>query len=274
VVGAAAYTKGRGAAEYTMSVSWRPDAPMANFPLILSSAVEDVLRRGVARIWTDLDDNQTAQDVAVRALAIVPIRRERDIIGALCAFDVAPHALRDEDLDLLSAIAAGSLPRRGLPAVPIDREAADTIIRRELVRSGGDPQPLTVMLFAMTTQSSNELSPFDDILASLVRGNDLVVRWTPSQVVVVLAGVDNGLAQRVAGRISEIVETKTPQGAAVSSAVIEVGRAESLEDTIARAAATMSSSSSGGPSAAVPRLPVPSRGYRAATGNTRRRPQA
>jgi hypothetical protein len=158
--------------------------------------------------------------------------------------------------------------------VPIDREAADTIIRRELVRSGGDPQPLTVMLFAMTTQSSNELSPFDDILASLVRGNDLVVRWTPSQVVVVLAGVDNGLAQRVAGRISEIVETKTPQGAAVSSAVIEVGRAESLEDTIARAAATMSSSSSGGPSAAVPRLPVPSRGYRAATGNTRRRPQA
>lgn len=272
VVGTAAYTKARGATEYMMSVSWRPDAPTPDFPTMLPAAIVEVLRDGVAKVWTEVVDSRTATDVALRSLAIVPIVRGRDSIGVLCAFELERNALRQDDLETLRAIAGGATPRRGVPAVPLDRAAAHPIVQRELARASRDQQPLSVMLFAMTAPPKNEL-PFDDILASVVRGNDLVVRWTSSEVVVVLAGVDNGVAQRVAGRIGDVVQMKAAP-ATVSSAIAEVGTAESLEDTIARAAAAIQPSASSDPPE-TPRMSVPSRGYRPAGGTARRsRPQA
>jgi DNA-binding NarL/FixJ family response regulator len=268
-VGAATYTKPCGAAEYTVSVSWMPEAPMLNFPTILSSALEEVTAGGVAKSWTDPVDDPAA----LRSLAIVPIRRGREVAGALCLFDCEPHAFRQDDLETLRVIAEQPTARRGVPALPMEREAADAIIRRELARVGRDRRPLSVILFA-TTGRENDAPAVDDILATVVRGNDLIVRWTTSEVLVVLAGADNGVAERVAERIGDVVETKAADRLVVSRAVTELAAAESFEDTIAKAAAAIRTFPSSSPSAATPRLSAPTRGHRPTASNARRRPPA
>jgi CheY-like chemotaxis protein len=273
VVGAAAYTKTGGAGEYTMSVSWLPDSSMLNFPTILPSALEEVLASGVARMWTEGEG--AASHAALRSVAIAPLVRDRETAGALCVFDSSPHAFRQDDLETLIAIAGGpTTPRRGVPAIPIERDDAEAVIKRELARAGRDQRPMSVLLFAVSPQPANEVPAVDDILARVVRGNDLVVRWTTSEVVVVLAGVDNGVAERVADRISDVVQTAGPDRIAVSRAVAELGNVESFEDTIARAAATIRNFPSSGPSGEGPRLSAPSRGYRATSGTRRNRPRA
>jgi len=250
VAGAAAYTKERGTAEYRLSASWSPDAPMSNVPGFLTSALEEVIATGVERMWTDL------VDVALRSLAIVPILRDHETAGALCVFDSKPHALCQDDLETLRAMAGGSAggsaPRRGVPAVPMGRNDADAIIKRELARAGRKQRPLSVLLFAMTEQRADTAPPVDDILATVIRGNDLIVRWTTSEVVVVLADADNGIAERVAERINDIVRTK--------AAVAELATTESFDDTIARAAASIRTFPSGSPCGEVPRNAVSSRG--------------
>ena len=268
VVGAAAYTKVRGAGDYAMSMSWMPDAPMLSFPSILPSAIEEVLASGAARTWTDRAGESAASHAALRSLAIAPIVRDDETAGALCVFDADPHAFRQDDLDALSAIAGGATtPRRGVPTVPMDRDDGEAIIKRELARVRRDQRPLSALLFAITPRRPDDVPAVDDILATVVRGNDLVVRWTTSEVVVVLTGVDNSVAQRVAERISDVVQTK--------AAVAELAGTESFEDTIARAAASISTFPSGGPSAEDPRRSAPSRGYRTTTSGARRsRPPA
>ena len=139
--GAAAYTKERDNAEYRWSVSWQPDTPMPNFPVILPSALEDVIERGVPRVWTDLDDESSASStgvlshISLRSLAIVPILRDGEMAGALCVFDSSPHALRDEDLETLNGLAGRSPARQPGPALPVDRTDAHAIIKRELARA-------------------------------------------------------------------------------------------------------------------------------------------
>jgi CheY-like chemotaxis protein len=248
VVGAAAYTKARGAGEHAMSLSWMPDAPMLNFPSILPSAIEEVLASGAARTWTERAGENAASHAALRSLAIAPIVRDGETAGVLCVFDAESHAFRQDDLDTLSAIAGGArTPRRGIPAVPMDRDEGQAIIKRELERAGGGQRPLSVLLFATTPQQRASAVPtVEDILTRVVRGNDLVVRWTTSEVVVFLAGADNAVAQRVADRISDVVQTKGENKIAVSRAVAELGNPESFEDTIARAAERLRSTTQKG----------------------------
>jgi hypothetical protein len=63
---------------------------------------------------------------------------------------------------------------------------------------------------------------------------------------VFLAGADNAVAQRVADRISDVVQTKGENKIAVSRAVAELGNPESFEDTIARAAERLRSTTQKG----------------------------
>jgi hypothetical protein len=228
--GAAAYTKLPGTAEYRLSASWSPDAPMSNFPGFLTSALEEAIATGVDRMWTDLGEG------ALRSLAIVPILRDRETAGALSVFDSEPHAFCHDDLETLRAMAGGSAPRRGVPAVPMPRDNADAIIKRELARVLPDEQPLSLILFAATARTKDDLPAIDDILAGLVRGDDVVIRWTNSEVLVVLSGVDRGIARRVAKRIGGAAETKVADGIAIAGAVTELRAADAFEDTVARAA--------------------------------------
>jgi hypothetical protein len=242
VAGAAAYTKVRGTDEYRWSVSWRPDGPMPDFPVVLPSAIEEVLASGIARTWTDLLDESKPRVAdsdcrTLRSLAIVPVLRDGSVAGALCVFDAEPDALRDDDLQTLSAVAGGAMARRPGPAVPMDRSAAGAIIKRELARAGRDQLQLSVILFAVSAQWTDDLPSPGDMFASTVRGNDMVVRWTASEVLVVLAGVCGVVAERVAERIRGAVETKTANSIVVSGVVTELRTTESFEDAVANAAA-------------------------------------
>jgi CheY-like chemotaxis protein len=248
VAGAAAYTKVRGTAEYRWSVSWRPDAPMPDFPVVLPSAIEEVMTSGVAKRWSEpaSDLNPRPEDTpcrALRSLAVVPVLRDGDMAGALCAFDAEPDALSDEDLQTLTAIAGGTMARRQGPSVPMDRSAAGAIIKRERARVSRDQLQLSVILFVVTAVrlkadavEASDLPSAGDMFASAVRGNDLVVRWTTSEVLVVLAGVCGVAAERVAERIRSAVEMRAANTLAVSGVVTELRTTDSLEDAVASAA--------------------------------------
>jgi len=241
VAGAAAYTRVRDATEYRVSASWRPDAPLLQFPAMLPSAIEDVMENGVARMWADLADESTpsspstGRDVVLRSLAIVPIVREGDVAGALCAFDPEPRAFRRQDLETLTAFAGRSIARIPGPPLPIDRGMADTIVQSELARVSRDQLPASVILFAVTTLDATDFPAVDEMLAAAVRGNDLVVRWTRSEMLVVLTGVDDGIAQRVAERIRGAVETTAANQIAISGAVTKLRATDSLGEVVARA---------------------------------------
>jgi CheY-like chemotaxis protein len=241
VAGAAAYTKVGDETEYRWSVSWRPDTPMPNFPVILPSALEEVMANGTARVWPDLvDDSGPSSDVTshvtVRSLAIVPILRDGEVAGALCAFDSEPDALSDDGLEMLSALAGRSPTRQPGPALPVDRAAADAMIRKEFARVSRDELQLSVIVFAITARRTADMPAVSDIFASAVRGNDMVVRWTNAEVLVVLVDVERSVAERVADRIRGAVETRTANMIAVSGAVTDLRAADSFEDTVARTA--------------------------------------
>ena len=241
VIGAASYTKVSGAAEYRLSVSWMPDAPMLDFPVILPSALEQVIASGMGRVWTDLVNepgrraSNAAAQMALRGMAIVPILRDGQTVGALCVFNSEPHAFRHDTLETLSAIAGRTTSRRSGPALAIDRDAADEIIKTELARARRDQLPLAVVLFAVTA-AEEDLPAIGDILVAAVRGNDLVIRWTSSEVLLILAGVQRSVARRVAERIRGIVQTRAANRIAVLDAVTELRADDSVEDAIARAA--------------------------------------
>jgi DNA-binding response OmpR family regulator len=242
VAGAAAYTRVRATAEYRWSVSWRPDAPIPDFPVVLPSAIEEVMASGVARRWSDLldDSKPSSRDASchtLRSLAIVPVLRGGGMAGALCAFDAEPDALGDEDLQTLTAVAGGAIARRQGPAVPMERGAAGAIIKRELARVSRDQQHLSVILFVVTAPRTDDLPSPGDMFATAVRGNDLVVRWTTSEVLVVLAGVCGVVAERVAERIRGAVETKAASRVSVSGVVTELRTIDAFEDAVASAAA-------------------------------------
>jgi GAF domain-containing protein len=239
VAGAAAYTRVIGATEYRVSASWRPDAPLLSFPAMLSSAIEDVMTNRAARMWADLADDSAPSspsavcDVALRSLAIVPIVRDGGVAGALCAFDPEPRAFRRHDLETLAAFAGRATTRIPGPPSPIDRGMADTIVQSELAR--GDQLPASVILFAVTAREATDVPAVDEMLAAAVRGNDLVVRWTRSEMLVVLTGVDDGTAHRVAERIRGAVETTSANQVAISGAVANLRATDSLGDVVARA---------------------------------------
>jgi CheY-like chemotaxis protein len=242
VAGAAAYTKVRDETEYRWSVSWKPDTPMPNFPIMLPSALEEVMASGAARVWTDLDNESrrsvpgAPSHVELRSLAIVPILRDGEVAGALCVFDSEPNALRDDHLETLSALTRRSPARRPGPALPVERTAADAIIKRELARVSGDQLQLSVIVFAITARTAHDLSAVGDMFASVVRGNDTVVRWTSAEVLVVLVGVERHVAELVAERIRGAVETRTANSIALSGAVTDLRATDSFEDAVARTA--------------------------------------
>ena len=242
VAGAAAYTKVRGETEYRWSVSWMPDAPMPNFPIMLPSALEEVMASGAGRVWADLvDDSRRSvpgapSHVELRSLAIVPILRDGEVAGALCVFDSEPNALRDDHLETLSALTRRSPARRPGPALPVDRTAADAIIKREFARVSADQLQLSVIVFAITARTAHDLSAVGDMFASVVRGNDTVVRWTSAEVLVVLSGAERHVAELVAERIRGAVETRTANAIALSGAVTHLRATDSFEDAVARTA--------------------------------------
>jgi len=250
VAGTAVYEKAGGTAKYRLSVVWTSDAPMPSIPEILPGIIEEVVADGTPRIWPDIADEPkfgmagSALYTSVRSLAIIPIRRGGETVGALCAFDSRPQAIRASDLDKVLPMTGSAPPapvaRRGVASPPIDREAMRSVIPREVARVRREKQSLSLILFSASQRRQNDAeaagsrAAVSDLLAQAVRGNDLVVRWTDSEVLLVLTGVTGSVARLIAERVREIVETTTANRVAVSGAVTELRTTDSFEATVAR----------------------------------------
>lgn len=254
VAGAAVYAKSGGHGQYRLSVIWTSESPMPPIPDDLPATLQDVIEGGAARIWPDLaDEAQVGGGGAMRldslrSLAIVPVRRNGEIVGALSVFDLRPHAIRESDLDTLIAIVRGgstSLVRRRIKPSPVDRDVARQAIAQEVARVRREQLSLSVILLAASRPHQAEAlattAPVavTDMLARGVRGSDLIVRWTDSEILLVLVGVGASLARRIAERIRTIVETTESERVSVSGAVSELRTTESFEGMVARAEAKL-----------------------------------
>src|SRR5262249_7194275 len=164
VAGAAVYARTGGQAEYRLAVVWISEAPIPSIPELLPAVLEEIIAGGAARVWPDLADEArlglTGSTFygSVRSLAIVPIYRDGETAGALCAFDPRPQALRQSDVEKMTAIAARTpLPhavlRRTTSSAPMDRDTARAVIPRELARVRRDQLSLSVVLFAATPRA-------------------------------------------------------------------------------------------------------------------------
>jgi PleD family two-component response regulator len=118
------------------------------------------------------------------------------------------------------------------------------VIPRELARVRREQLSLSVVLFAATPRLTHGAEPappppappVGEMLAQAVRGNDLVVRWTESEVLLILTGVAGAAARRIAERVRATVETNAAHRFVVSGAVTELRTSDSFEATVARAA--------------------------------------
>ncbi len=246
VSGAAVYRKASAPGKYRIAIAWDDDAPMPALPAILPAAVEMAISSGDALLWPDVATEAPSRDQddaphAIRSLAVVPIVADGELAGALTVFDAKPEALRDSDLPVLAALAGGAAPandrRETATAAPIDRSIADLVLRRELARVRRERIAVSVVLFgthAGQQRTAQEL--VGTVLARTVRENDLVIRWTESEILLVLTGVAGEVARHVAERVRVAVEMSSSQNVALSGTVIELRPTDSFEVTVARAA--------------------------------------
>jgi len=252
--GAAVYAKTGGHEQYRLQVVWTPDSPMPSIPEDLPAVLEQVIEDGAPRVWPDAGDERgfgsagAAFVESLRSLAIVPIRRGAEIAGALCAFDSRPRAIRESDVDTLMAIARGGLGstavvRRRLTSSPVDRDVAGAVIEQEVARARREQVSLSVILLAASLRSPQDAEApaasasvsVTDMFAGGVRSSDLIVRWTNSEILLVLVGVGAGLARRITERIRTIVETNGSNRIAVAGVVSELRTADSFDAMVARA---------------------------------------
>jgi CheY-like chemotaxis protein len=252
--GAAVYAKTGDDDQYRLSVIWTPDSPMPSIPEELPALLEQVIEDGASRVWPDAANEGGFGSAgatlieSLRSLAIVPIRRGAEIAGALCAFDSRPRAIRESDVDTLMAIARSgfgstAVVRRRLTSSPVDRDVAGAAIAQEVARARREQVSLSVILLAASLRSpqgaeapaASASVSVTDMFAGGVRGSDLIVRWTNSEILLVLVGVGAGLARRIAERIRTIAETNGSNRVAVSGAVSELRTADSFDAMVARA---------------------------------------
>ena len=246
VEGAAVYGQTGEAAKYRVAVAWMPDAPMPALPPFLTAAVEMAISSGDAMVWPDVSSKETGRDAAagadaVRSLAVVPLIREGRPAGALCVFDAKAHALHESDLSVLAALSGGVLPANGPSADVhpklIDARMADLVVRRELARARRERLSMSVVLFGGhdDPRSPGRSEMVGTTVARAVRGNDLVVRWNDSHVLLMLTGVPAEMARHVAERVRVVVEMSAADSTGVSGAVAELRPTDSFEVAVTRA---------------------------------------
>lgn len=245
VEGAAVYGRCVNDRKYRVAVAWTPDAPMPSLPPLLPAAVEMAIASGDAMVWPDVSSRGTPADVTavegVHSLAVVPLIRDGRPAGALCVFDSKTHAVNESDLSVLAALSGGVLPatRATAHANPelIDARGSDLVIRRELARAQRERLSMSVVLFG-AHEEPNARVPFEQVattVARAVRGNDLVIRWSDSRVLVLLTGLPAEMAMHVAERVRTVVEMSGAHPPALSGAVAELRPTDSFEATVTRA---------------------------------------
>jgi diguanylate cyclase (GGDEF)-like protein len=280
--GVAVYMRAPGEARYRASFTWMSDDLMPHSPVHLPRAFDRISQSGESIVVRDvaLDSAASPDDAydAVRGFAGVPIVADREVLGAICAFDTKPLRLDDRTLAALRSLGHVTFDgsRVMLPSIPVgfrdratDREAqgapaADTAriritsvdyppsllerrggefaVARELARARREGHQLSVILFDLAPSQGVEqavddraLESVTDTLLRAIRQSDLPIRWSGSELLVVLPGLADHQARSVAERVRAALHAGARHQLAISGGVAELKSEERFGDVVERA---------------------------------------
>ena len=288
--GVAVYLKAPGDTAFRTLLSWASEDSIPHLPHALPRAFNHVVETGRAVMLPDIRDMARSEDAPQDAIAeapgglvAVPIVFAKQVVGAICIFDVRPLVLADRDLATLSALGreafappasatpiasesgsrspfqdravdrrAQTVPPPEVPPARIDwppaileRTGGEFAVARELARARREGRQLSVVLFDVgpaPADGSRELQSPDERLASVsdtllraIRQSDLPIRWSVSELLVVLPGLKGSEARTVAERVRAALQAGSGHRLYVSGGVAELEAEERFADVVDRA---------------------------------------
>lgn len=277
--GIAVYLKAPGDTAFRTLLSWASEDSIPHLPYALPRAFNHVVETGRAVMLPDIRDMARSEDVprdaieeSTRGLVAVPIMFAKQVVGAICIFDVGPLVLTDRDLASLTALgrdafapapSAVATPRSvdrredtgPAPIVPpariewppaiLERKGGEFAVARELARARREGRQLSVVLFDVepapaagspALESSDErLAAVSDTLLRAIRQSDLPIRWSVNELLVVLPGLKGSEARTVAERVRAALQAGSGHRLYVSGGVAEFEDEERFGDVVERA---------------------------------------
>jgi diguanylate cyclase (GGDEF)-like protein len=152
--GVAVYMRSDASERFRASFSWTSEEMFPHSPYYLPRVLERIQETKEVLVWPDLtprtpaDEEAVAED-EVKGLVAVPVfGADRDLVGAVCVFDIAPLALSDSTMSALAAIGREAVPAASakvLTPVPVDAAdegaAAESLAMRPFRDRIGDGRP-------------------------------------------------------------------------------------------------------------------------------------
>jgi CheY-like chemotaxis protein/GGDEF domain-containing protein len=199
-----------------------------------------------------------------------------EIAGMLCVFDIKPLALGNSEIAALKALGARGATRRiasvplrvalpsldrqsepqpadsSSPATPhrvalLDRQVGALAVSREMERARREQRRLSVVVLDVASASPGArieriegrdlVDSAGQTVARMIRGYDLAIRWSHDELVVVLPGVAEHEAGRVADRVRAAIRAGTGSHYAVNGSVAELNDESTLESVLMKASA-------------------------------------
>jgi diguanylate cyclase (GGDEF)-like protein len=277
--GVAVYLKAPGDTAFRTLLSWASEDAIPHLPYALPRAFNHVVETGRAVMLPDLRDMARSEDVpkeaveeSTRGLVAVPIMFAKQVVGAICIFDVRPLVLTDRNLATLTALGRDafapaasttvtyrSIDRREQTAPPsavpaariewppaiLERKGGEFAVARELARARREGRQLSVVLFDVepapaegspALESSDErLVAVSNTLLRAIRQSDLPIRWSVNELLVVLPGLKGSEARTVAERVRAALQAGSGHRLYVSGGVAELEDEERFGDVVDRA---------------------------------------
>ena len=128
------------------------------------------------------------------------------------------------------------------PLVLLERQGGEFAVARERARARREGHQLSVILFDLAAAQAGEQTIDEDTLDSVtetllraIRQSDLPIRWSGSELLVVLPGLADPQARIVAERVRAALHAGARYRLAISGGVVELQADERFGDVVARA---------------------------------------
>ena len=203
-------------------------------------------------------------------LIATPLKRHGHVIGALCAFadgalelaeDALAHFKSIGEAAVVGPSTASLLPaattqpldtpqraerEQGLQWLPalLERQRGEFEVARELARAKRERRQLSVVLFDVSAPAKPSSTSFGaaeaieavaETFVRVVRPSDLPIRWSGSELLLVLPGLTRTDARAVAERVRAAMQAGGRQVVAVSGGVAELEQDEHFGNVVKRA---------------------------------------
>jgi diguanylate cyclase (GGDEF)-like protein len=149
-------------------------------------------------------------------------------------------------------------PRRGpviidWPPTLLERAGGEFAVAREIARARREGHQLSVVLFDVTAAAESALDAQDERLERVastllrtIRQSDLPIRWSVTELLVVLPGLGGSEARTVAERVRAALQAGAQHQLAVSGGVAEIAPDERFSTVVDRARQKLSTAVGGG----------------------------